>query len=81
MGYGTHEAGKVDHVTELAEHDIAAGRKGVAIAVGLDGWHHTRAELDQFAVSPLACPEPMRAHGLSTDAVPCRIQPRRAGDE
>ena len=48
LGRTTHPS-HVDPNTEIASPADEAGTEGeVAICVGLDGWHYSRAELDKF---------------------------------
>ena len=58
LGGQVGEPAEVDEVVgrvEGREESVGKARGGrgvaVAVAVGLDGWHHTRGELDAFPVS------------------------------
>lgn len=62
LGCGPAEPAEVDGAlaTVRGEDSVGKGegrgregRRAVAVAVGLDGWHYTRAELDGFPVSTL----------------------------
>jgi hypothetical protein len=55
LGRPTHPS-HVDDRGDIASPAPQAGAEGeVAICVGLDGWHYSRAELDTF-------PDPSEAH-------------------
>lgn len=52
LGVAVQDPAHVDKEEVTASPGDDNMDKRIAVAVGLDGWHHTRAELDAFPVSP-----------------------------
>lgn len=56
LGHVPPHPAHIDPTTQIGQPSYDAGISGeIALCVGLDGWHLSRAELDQF-------PDPKEAH-------------------